>query len=57
MQGNELALFVDGVVKDVILLRTGEHVSFTQKEDKLIVDTKNFPLYNMKYADCLKITF
>ena len=50
-------LIVDGEVKDIVLLRTGEQVPFIQKGDKLIVDTKDFPLYNMKYADCLKITF
>ena len=55
LRGVELP--VDGEVKDIVLLRTGEHVPFAQKGDKLIVDTKNFPLHNMKYADCLKIIF
>lgn len=55
LRGVELTL--DSEVKEVILLRTGEHIPFVQKENKLIVDTKNFPLYDMKYADCLKITF
>ena len=46
-------LIVDGEVKDIVLLRTGEQVPFIQIGDKLIVDTKDFPLYNMKYAVCL----
>ena len=44
-------------VRDIVLLRTGESVPFSQKGDTVLVDTKNFPLYNLKYADCLKLIF
>lgn len=50
-------LEVEGKVKDMVLLRTGEKVSFVQNGRKVLVDTKNFPLYNLKYADCLKLIF
>jgi alpha-L-fucosidase len=48
-------LQVEGTVKDVILLRTGESVPFTQHGDKVLVNTCDLPLYDMKYADCLKV--
>ncbi len=50
-------LFIDKKVKSITLLRTGENVPFTQKGNIVIADTKNLPLYNLKYADCLKIQF
>ena len=50
-------LQVEGTVKDVILLRTGESVPFTQHGDKVLVNTCDLPLYDMKYADCLKVVF
>jgi len=50
-------LFIDRKVKSITLLRTGENVPFTQKGNIVIADTKNLPLYNLKYADCLKIEF
>lgn len=50
-------IHVERPVKEVVLLRTGEKVPFTQTGETLIVKTGQFPLYDMKYADCLKITF
>ena len=50
-------LEIKGEVKEIILLRTGKSVPFIQKGNKVVVDTKDFPLYDMKYADCLKILF
>ena len=50
-------LEIKGEVKVIILLRTGKSVPFIQKGNKVVVDTKDFPLYDMKYADCLKILF
>lgn len=46
---------ITGKAKEVILLRTGEKVPFTQKGEYVSIDTKNIPYFDMKYADCFKI--
>lgn len=46
---------VNKQVKKVILLRTKEEVTFEQKNNYIIINSKDIPLYNMKYADCFKI--
>ncbi|MBE6541903.1 MAG: alpha-L-fucosidase [Ruminococcaceae bacterium] len=50
-------IFVDKPVKDIVLLRTGESVPFKQDGKSVIINTMNFPLYDLKYADCLKVYF
>lgn len=44
-------------VKEIYCLRTGEPLHFKQDRKYVIVDTAELPLYNMKYADCLKLLF
>ena len=50
-------LHVAGKVEKIVLLRTGEEVPFRQEGDAVAVNTSQLPLYDMKYSDCLKITF
>ncbi len=50
-------LFAEQKVKEITLLRTGEKIPFVQKEHAVVVYTGDFPLYDMKYADCLRISF
>ncbi len=53
----QIVLEVEQKVDKIICLRTGEAMPFVQDRTYVIVDTANLPLYNMKYADCFKVTF
>jgi hypothetical protein len=53
----QVELQVAGKVEKIVLLRTGEEVPFDQQGESVLAITRHFPLYDMKYSDCLKITF
>lgn len=54
-QKRAIAVETEKTVKKVILLRTNEEVPFEQKGNLVVIDTKDIPLFNMKYADCFKM--
>ncbi len=50
-------LHSDKKVKEITLLRNGQAIPFTQNGNTVLAYPKDAELYNLKYADCLKITY
>ena len=50
-------LYSEKKVKEITLLRNGQAIPFTQNGNTVLAYPKDAELYNLKYADCLKITY